>query len=113
MKNKNTLTNSTITAGGNVHIGDIYTTGRAEQSVQSDLKKQLEDLIARGRVDEALRLMSETNLDAETRQEVLQLRQRSEALARKNRMGIISNADSNLEQNNITASLLALITNIP
>jgi hypothetical protein len=112
MKNKNTISNSTINAGGNVHIGDIYTTGRAEPGNQSGLKKQLEDLIAKGRVDEALRLMSETNLDAETRQEVLQLRQRSEALARKNRMGIISGAESNLEQNNITASLLALIAHL-
>lgn len=112
MKNKNTLSNTSINAGGNVHIGDIYTTDRTEQGGQSDLKKQLEDLIAKGRVEEALRTLADSTLEAETRQEVLQLQQRSEALARKNRMGIISTAESNLEQNNIAASLLDLLNRL-
>ncbi len=71
---------------------------------------QIQQLIAQARLPEALAALKEY-LPTHLQNEVLQLQSRLQELQRKERLGIIDNANANLERNKITAAALDLYSN--
>jgi len=70
--------------------------------------ERIRDLIANGRLDQALTLLREQF----NSNEIIQLQRRLKTLNRDNRMGLLSSAEANLERNKITASTLNLLTEL-
>ncbi len=118
-KNKNTLHNNDIKAGGNVHIGDIIyqqsgktgqLTGAFNGSIE-EFVEVLHELVSRGKTKEAipkLRQFTKTN-NPMLHPAVLQLSDRWEAFERKSLMGRLSNSEQTVERAQITGDLLDLI----
>lgn len=115
---KNTLLNSSINAGGNVHIGDIIhyhpTPPNPGQSPANapEMVRGIRQLIATNRIQEAISqiLQLGENQSPQIHNESLQVSLRWEGLAHKERIGIISNADANLERNQIVSALLDMLS---
>ncbi|MDX2286864.1 MAG: hypothetical protein NW241_22050 [Bacteroidia bacterium] len=78
------------------------------------MKKQLQDLIAAGRTAQALEFLRSLNpADPDLANEILQLSARHATLTQEERLGTIDRADAQVERNQITAALLALIGQLP
>jgi len=69
---------------------------------------RIRDLIAKGKLDQALTLLSEQY----NSNEITLLQGRIKKLNRDNRMGILTNSEANLERNKITAATLDLLTEL-
>ncbi len=107
-----------VQAGGNVHVGDIHYHGSAISGKnappslgQSPVTKKLRALIASGRTSEAIpQLLDHAEVHAaHLLDDASQLSARWEILQRKERNGILSNAEANVERNQVSAALLELI----
>ena len=86
---------------------ETFENARQEKTKLKSMEK-VRNLIASGRLDQALTLLSKEYNSTE----VIQLQERLSTLSRDNRMGILSNAEANLERNKITASTLALLAEL-
>jgi hypothetical protein len=114
-RSKNVVVGSNFNVDGDVHIGDVNNTIISPQSItmsqKSPLIKTLHALIAAGKIKEAIPQLvdftEEHNPDLYT--ESLQLSGAHEAYLRKERLGILSNNELNIERAKITANLLAII----
>lgn len=73
--------------------------------------KHIQDLVGKSRLQEAINELLKT-VPNQFRAEVISLQQRLNELEKKVRLNIISNADANLERNQITVGLLNTITAI-
>lgn len=109
---KNISIGSQISVGGNFHLGD--NPSPHEPSGAPHGLSAIEDLIGRGRMEQALKVLLEyvKNKTPSYQSEVLLLSSRYTRLSRNNRMGLISNADSIVEHNQIVASFLELLSKI-
>ncbi len=115
--NKNTLQNSNIQAGGNVHIGDVHQYGQnsplvppADNDVEQFIET-LQNLVARGKSKEAipkLCLFTKAN-NTGLYEPALHLSDRWKDFERRSLMGMLSHSDQNLERSQLTATLLGLI----
>lgn len=116
---KNAVVNSSINAKGNVQIGDVInhyynTPTNPAQPVANapEMVRNIRQLIATNRIPEALSLILQhsENQSSQMYNEALQVSLRWEGLSHKERIGIISNADANIERNQIVAVLLEMIS---
>lgn len=105
-----------VRAGGNVHVGDVNYYGGvpgkpASAAEASDFKKSIRSLIAANRAEEALpQIIDYIEMNApHFLDDVLLLSGRWDTLARKERTGVLSNADANLERNQIVSALLGVV----
>jgi hypothetical protein len=110
-------------AGGNIHFGDIHyhapvSTGRTDTPTppaSAPVAKDLRTLIAAARTGEAItKLMQYSEQHApELENDVLLISTRWESLKRRERMGVLSYSEVNLERNQINNALLGLISELP
>jgi nucleoside phosphorylase len=111
--NKNIIVDSTIAVGGNLHIGDQSLTRGIQTSDNEKwaTRNNILDFIAKGKVDDAIKMTLATveAYNVGLAQEARHLSDRWMQLAKKRRMGTISNAEAIVEHNQITANLLELI----
>ena len=107
-----------VQASGNVHFGDIHyhggtaAAGRNTAAPEpSAIVKALRSLIAAGRTGEVFpKLLDHAETHApRLLDEVSQLSARWETLKRKERNGILSNSEANVERNQVINALLELI----
>ncbi|MEM6318878.1 MAG: hypothetical protein AAF960_14495 [Bacteroidota bacterium] len=115
MSQKNTVNNSHITVGGNVHIGDkFYHFGDQKVPLQMEdkehIKAHIQQLIAKNKIPKALELLSilAKNEDATISAAVISLTQRWKELKHQEIMGTIRRPDANIERNQMVAKLLEL-----
>lgn len=105
-----------VQAGGNIHYGDVHyhaptPTGNSAAPVPTSLAKTLRQLIASGRTAEAIPKLVEhaENHAPHLLDDVLQLSARWESLKRKERIGVMSHSDANVERNQVNGALLEVI----
>ncbi|PHN02321.1 hypothetical protein [Flavilitoribacter nigricans] len=118
--NKNTVSNSNIKAGGNVHIGDIVNIHQhisdpapeppKSPSEVSSMIQDLRNQVGRGKIKQVLEKMLELSQDDQDQQNtVILLSQRWNSLKREERMGVIGRSDASVTNNRITMSILDLL----
>ncbi|HOY08420.1 MAG TPA: hypothetical protein PLO67_23590 [Saprospiraceae bacterium] len=130
---KNTLKGSTLKAGGDVHIGDEIlhaggnihfgdihyhapvTTGKPDTPASAPIAKELRALIAAARTGEAITKFVQyaEQHTPELTNEILLISTRWESLKRRERMGVVSYSDVNIERNQVNNALLGLIGELP
>lgn len=124
--NKNTISNSQITAGGNVQIGDSNITHHHYYQPQENANKedatasptpekvrQIRDLVGRNKLKEVFdQLQKMTEGDNDLHTQVIGLLKRWNALEREQRIGIISRSEASVESNKITISILELLNEL-
>lgn len=111
---KNVIVGGNFTVGGNFHLGDSVINeakGATPSAASSEFIKSIQGLVAKGRANEAIeQLVSYTAASAPgLKQDVVLLSDRWNQLARKTRLGLISNAEANLERNQIVAGVLEVL----
>jgi hypothetical protein len=114
---KNILKSSNIQAGGNIHFGDIHyhqtppDAKAATPDAAAPLAKELRKLIASARTAEAITLLVRHAEQSapDLQNEVLAISARWENLKRRERMGILSYSEVNVERNQLNSALLGLI----
>ncbi|MEM6963319.1 MAG: hypothetical protein AAF573_01050 [Bacteroidota bacterium] len=80
----------------------------------SSLKEKLKDQIVQGKLDQAIQtLLENSKNDSDFHNQVVHLSSRYASLKQEKLQGILSSANSNLQQNQITNALLALINQLP
>jgi hypothetical protein len=106
-----------IQAGGNIHFGDIHyhqtppDAKAATPDAAAPLAKELRKLIASARTAEAITLLVRHAEQSapDLQNEVLAISARWENLKRRERMGILSYSEVNVERNQLNSALLGLI----
>ncbi len=118
---KNTVSNSSINAGGNIHIGDII---NIQQTVSESSKQKtpfnadqagaIRKLIGNNKIKQALeQLLQHTNgQDEDLYTQVVQLSQQWNKLQRQETMGIISSSEANVTSNKIVYGLLDVVNQL-
>ncbi len=117
---KNVVTNSTISAQGNVHIGDNvnhHYSGTAQPTAMNsfqDQKKAITKLVSQARIEKALEQLSALGItqDEDFNLEVVSLTQRWAKLQKENRLGLLSTSESTQQNNQIVMALLNLLGQI-
>jgi hypothetical protein len=121
--NKNTVSNSNINAGGNVHIGDVVnihqhiSPQQQEPALSSSAGaaqvQELRELVVKGRIKQVLEKMLElTAGDQDLQNTVILLSQRWNSLKREERMGVINRSDATVANNRITMSILEVLNEL-
>jgi hypothetical protein len=120
--NKNTISNSNIQAGGNVHIGDVnihqHISGPNPElpktpSQVSDLTQDLRNQVGKGRIKQVLeKMLDMTRDDQDLQNTVILLSQRWNNLKREERMGVIGRSEASVTNNRITMSILDLLNDL-
>lgn len=118
--NKNSIVDSEIKAGGNVHIGDIHyhqakpENDQVEKGGDSLDSEALKKLIAKNRIKEVLdTLEAYTNKkDKNLNMEIIAQQRKWTDLKSKSRMGVISNEEAGMIQNRICFALLNIIDDL-
>ena len=118
-KSKNVVTDSTISAGGNVHIGDvtnIYNTNSSEKkeeiSVDKEaIAKEARKLIAANKIKLAIAFLEKetTSLKGEIPKQVSQQSAKWNKFKKEDRMGILSEEQKELQFSRIVNSLLEIV----
>jgi hypothetical protein len=110
-----------IQAGGNVHIGDVHYHNNAisaekpsASTSHAAIIQTIRTLVAAARTNEALpKILDYLETHApHLLDDATQLSARWETLKRKERSGIISNTEANLERNQVNNALLELATQL-
>ena len=115
---KNMVSGSTITAEGNVHIGDIHYHGATTNPTSitpppqySNIKLELQALIKQEKIgnalDRFLEVAEQWNLNVHN--ELLLLYARYNRISKTDRQNLVSSAEANVERNRINAALTDLI----
>jgi len=115
MKNKNIVKNSTITSGGEIHIGDkIYNfnleKAPMEEEDKQNFKALVQELVANNKIAKALEVLAVMSKnDTISKQVTISLKQRWKDLKSNEMMGTLGREQANLERNQIIAKILTLI----
>lgn len=120
--NKNTISNSNIQAGGNVHIGDVnihqHISGPNPElpktpSEVSDTTQELRNQVGKGQIKQVLeKMLDMTRDDQDLQNTVILLSQRWNSLKREERMGVIGRSEASVTNNRITMSILDLLNDL-
>ncbi len=120
---KNVIKDSTISASGNIHIGDKVTNVYQNQPLNEEVKEEkkatnevatkAKNLIAKSKVSQAIDLL-ENSIDKEEDlyNELVQQAQKWNKLKKEERLMIINSSESNLRNNQIVNGLLGVITEL-
>jgi hypothetical protein len=114
---KNIIRSSTIKAGGDLRIGDDNAISAEKPSASTShaaIIQTIRTLVAAARTNEALpKILDYLETHApHLLDDATQLSARWETLKRKERSGIISNTEANLERNQVNNALLELATQL-
>lgn len=118
---KNTVNNSSINAGGNIHIGDIINIQQAvsesttpKSSFNADQAGAIRKLIGNNKIKQALeQLLQHTNgQEEDIYMQVVQLSQQWNKLQRQETMGILSSSEANVTSNKIVYGLLDVVNQL-
>ncbi|MBK8565061.1 MAG: 5'-methylthioadenosine/S-adenosylhomocysteine nucleosidase [Saprospiraceae bacterium] len=117
---KNVVTSSTISAQGNVHIGDTvnhHYPGNAQptaMNIVQEQKKAITKLVSQARIEKALEQLSAlgTTQDEDFNLEVVSLSQRWAKLQKESRLGLLSTSESTQQNNQIVMALLNLLNQV-
>lgn len=125
---KNAINESDIKSKGNVKIGDDVISGN--QNVQivhnyfggnssktltqySNLKSQIESLIAEDKTEKATEILLDTpNLEENNRDSILLLSGRVNNLSRQINRGVLSNDEAKIERQKINVAILEILKNL-
>lgn len=114
---KNVIVGGNFTVAGNFHLGDSViheATGAKPPAASHEFTRSIQEMISKGRANEAIeQLVSYTSASAPgLKQDMVLLSDRWNQLARKTRLGLISNSEANLERNQIVAGVLELLNGL-
>ncbi len=114
---KNTISNSSISAGGNVHIGDVINIHQVQQQESpeagenADIAEKIQNLITQSQIREALELMllATKNMRGSLPDHTILLTQQWNSLQSDRRASLISDADATVRANRIVYGLNELV----